>query len=293
MTQEASGDGAQPKPLLRTLDERYYEVCDDGYHTIHVDTPHGALDFCGIKHDNDPESETTARVKRELGAFVAKDSERPKVVVIEGWRDRGLIDDSEDDIVRQRGEAGLAEQMAQQAGIEIATVEPELHELFATLSETHAPDEVFYWLVAQQASQWGREDTVPDDGSKQAERHQRVTDTHLAEFVDRLEGSLGHEPSFNEISHSFEILSETHERLFGGELDWNDTEHFDAVANPVETGSVINDIMRESVVLRDRAIVAGLKKYLDKGYDVFAVYGDAHAYTTEPALRAMQTTQAI
>ena len=288
MTQEVSGDGARPDPQFRTLDKRYYEVCDDGYDTIHVHTAHGSLDFCGIKHDNDPESETTTRVKRELGAFIENDSERPKVVVIEGWRNRGAIEDSEDDIVRQRGEAGLAERMAQQAGIEVASVEPELHEQFTTLCEAHAPDEVFYWLVAQQASQWGREDIVPDDGSKQAERHQRVTDTHLAEFVERLEGSLGHVPSFNEISHSFEILSDTHKRLFGGELDWNDTKHFDAVANPVETGSVINDIMRESVVLRDQAIVAGLKKYLDKGYDVFAVYGDAHAYTTEPALRAMQ-----
>lgn len=288
MTQEVSGDGARPDPQFRTLDERYYEVCDDGYDTIHVDTAHGSLDFCGIKHDNDPESETTTRVKRELGAFIENDSERPKVVVIEGWRNRGAIEDSENDIVRQRGEAGLAERMAQQAGIEVASVEPELHEQFTALCEAHAPDEVFYWLVAQQASQWGREDIVPDDGNKQAERHQRVTDTHLAEFVERLEGSLGHVPSFNEISHSFEILSDTHKRLFGGELDWNNTKHFDAVANPVETGSVINDIMRESVVLRDQAIVAGLKKYLDKGYDVFAVYGDAHAYTTEPALRAMQ-----
>lgn len=270
---------------IRPIHKEYFEV--DEYPTIHVDRPAGnSLDFCGIEHSNDPDGYMIDRVRRELGAFLDKPSEHQKLVLLEGWRGphTDMDDLSENELVRRRGEEALADRMARQAGVEIASPEPPSDEEFTRLCQEFPSNQVFYWLVARQAVQWGREVPLADNH----EERQHAVRRKFDDFVKLLGNTLGHTPSFQDIGVSFGVMADTHRELFGGELDWNDLEHFNAHANPIDEHSVINTIHNRSNQIRDIHILGEISKALAAGKDVFAVYGDGHAYTLEPALRKLE-----
>lgn len=278
---------------IRPISKDYLDV--DEYPTIHVETPEGnTLDFCGIVHANNPDDpndkEMLDRVKQELGNFLSRSSDHEKIVLLEGWRGPQTDMDnlSEDGLVRAGGEVALADRMARQAGIEIASPEPDGKEEFDQLCREFPSDEVFYWYVARQAVQWEREEAVPssDQSNEQSERRERVQDK-FQDLVGKLEDTLGHPPSFRETLGSFEVLSETHRRLFESELDWNDIGHFEAHANPLDDNSVMNTIHNRSNQIRDEHIAQVIQEQIWAGKDVFCVYGDGHAYTLEPALREL------
>ncbi|MDB5176709.1 MAG: hypothetical protein JWN75_377 [Candidatus Saccharibacteria bacterium] len=275
---------------IRPIRKEYLDI--DEYPTIHVEAPKGnTLDFCGIVHANNPDNpndkEMLDRVKQELGDFLSRDSEHEKIVLLEGWRGpQTTMDDlSEDDLVRTGGEVALADRMARQAGVEIASPEPDGKEEFDQLCKEFPADEVFYWYVARQAVQWGREEAVPSSSQidEQNQRRERVQDKFHV-LVGKLEDTLGHPASFLETLGSFELLAETHQRLFKSELDWNDIGHFEAQANPLDDNSVMNKIHNRSNQIRDEHIAEIIQKQIHDGKDVFCVYGDGHAYTLEPAL---------
>lgn len=275
---------------IRPIHKEYLET--DEYSTIHVEAPEGnTLDFCGIAHSNNPDNpndkEMLDRVKQELGDFLSRSSDHEKIVLLEGWSGpQTTMDDlSEDDLVRAGGEVALADRMARQAGIEIASPEPDGKEEFDQLCKEFSSDEVFYWYVARQAVQWGREEAVPNSDriDEQNQRRERVQDK-FHDLVGKLEDTLGHPPSFHETLGSFELLAETHQRLFESELDWNDIGHFEAHANPLDDNSVMNRIHNRSNQIRDEHIAEIIQKQIYEGRDVFCVYGDGHAYTLEPAL---------
>lgn len=270
---------------IRPIHKEYMDQHE--YPTIYVEAPGGnTLDFCGVVHSNDPDGYMIGRVRRELGAFLDKPSDHPKLVLLEGWHGpRTNLDElSEDDVVRRSGEEALADRMTRQAGVDIASPEPPLSEEFAQLCEEFPAHHVFYWLVARQAVQWGRE--VPLEPETQDGRR-RLVQQEFEDFAGVLTSTLGHVPSFQEVGASFSVVADTHRELFGSELDWNDLEHFDAQANPLDTNSTINEIHNRSNYIRDTHIAAEIKKAIDDGKDVFALYGDGHAYTLEPALRAL------
>jgi|GEM_PF-6200945 len=280
-------------PMLRPMDKQQY-LAQDEYPTIHVEGSQGnTLDFCGVMHGNNPDDPNEKymldRAKRELGDFLSKPSEHEKLVLLEGWKGpRTSMDElTEDQLVRAGGEEALADRMARQAGAEIASPEPPRDEEFDQLCQEFPSNQVFYWLVARQAVQWGRE--VPLAGADADERREAVQQKFDG-LVKLLGDTLGHVPSFQEIGASFGVMAETHRELFASELDWNDLEHFNAHANPLDDNSVINDIMRRSNQIRDMHVAAEIKKAMDAGKDVFALYGDGHAYTLEPALRSLGTS---
>lgn len=271
--------------LIRPIHKEYMEQHE--YPTIHVETPSGTtLDFCGIDHSNDPEGYMINRVRKELGDFLHKPTNNAKLVMLEGWKQpRTIMDElSEDELVRQGGEEALADRMTRQAGVEIMSPEPPLSEEFAKLCDEFPAHHVLYWLVARQAVQWGRQ--VPLWPDQQDERRHEVQQK-FDDFTELLRGTLGHVPSFQEVGASFSMITDTHRELFDGELDWNDLEHFDAHANPLEENSVINTIHNRSNQIRDEHIAGKISEALQSGKDVFAVYGDGHAYTLEPTLRSM------
>lgn len=278
---------------IRPIHKEYLDT--DEYPTVHVETPRGnTLDFCGIVHSNNPDDPNDKymldRVKRELSDFLSRPSEHEKIVLLEGWKGPRLAEDdlSEDALVRLGGEEALADRMARQTGIEIASPEPDGKDEFDQLCKEFPSGEVFYWYVARQAVQWEREEPIPsgDRASEQGERRGRVQDK-FHDLVTKLESTLGHPPSFRETLGSFELLSETHERLFGNEINWNDIGHFEAHANPLDDNSVINAIHNRSNQIRDEHIVRVIQEQIRAGKDVFCVYGDGHAYTLEPALREL------
>lgn len=275
---------------IRPIRKEYLDINE--YPTIHVETPEGnTLDFCGIVHSNNPDEPNDKymldRVKRELGNFLSRPSDHEKIVLLEGWRGARTTMDglSENALVRAGGEEALADRMARQAGVEIASPEPDRKEEFDQLCKEFPSAEVFYWYVARQAVQWGREEPISssDQINEQDKRRERVQDK-FHDLVGKLEDTLGHPPSFRETLGSFELLSETHRRLFKSELDWNDIGHFEAHANPLDDNSVMNKIHNRSNQIRDEHIVQVIQDHIHAGKDVFCVYGDGHAYTLEPAL---------
>ncbi len=270
---------------IRPIHKEYLEQHE--YPTIHVETAAGTtLDFCGVEHSNDPNGHMINRVRKELGDFLREPSSNQKLVLLEGWRGPHTDTDdlAEDELVRRGGEEALADRLARQAGVEIASPEPSRSDEFAKLCDEFPSHQVFYWLVARQAVQWGRE--VPLRADQPSERRQEVQ-RKFESFTDVLESALGHVPSFQEVGTSFGVVAATHRELFGGELDWNDLEHFDAHANPIDENSVVNEIHNRSNQIRDEHILGEIKTALHEGKNIFAVYGDGHAYTLEPALRSL------
>ena len=278
-----------PVDRIRPINKEYLET--DEYPTIHVETQAGTtIDFCGVEHSNDPDGYMINRVRQEFGDFLSKPSGHEKLVMLEGWRGpRIAMDDlPESEMVQQAGEEALADRMARQAGVEIVSPEPPVDKEFQQLCQEFPSNQVFYWYAARQAVQWGREHPVDPESTagQRAERHEIVQEK-LEYLTSRLEETLGHPPSFRETTASLEMLQATHEELFGGELDWDDIEHFNDHANPIDENSVINKIHNRSNQIRDEHILAEIAKASHAGKDIFAVYGDGHAYTLEPALRTL------
>lgn len=285
---------------LRRATTEYFDETSRGYPTVHVETPAGrTLDFCGVKHfsTSSPDRSIPERVDSEVSEFLQHESDGPKTVMIEGWRE-GKYDDTADmsdrELVDTHGEMALVERRAKAAGAEIMSPEPSMHEEFEELCQEFPPNQVYYWLVMRQAEQWTREDAVPKkrpwNKEKRQQRHERVVDTHLSEYADRLQDALGHAPSFGEVTQSLEMLQSTHAELFGGEIDWNDTKFLQKITNPIEDprrdSTVINRIGQRSNEIRDQHIAGTIKSRLDAGSDVFAVYGDLHAWTQKPLLES-------
>lgn len=285
----------QVESHLRDVGKEYFMVTEQQeLPPIKIETETGGrLTFVGTKHTNNPDDPFFGRLRTEWNDFLKKQRKGHKpIVVLEGWRDGPLSEISESDIIRSRGEVGLMDTLAIKSEIEIRRYEPPEDEEFEQLADEFGAQTVFYWMVARQATQWAREDTVarrlPWNKKKRAERHDRVTDTHLSDYVSLLEGALGHSPSFNEISRSFAALQDTHRELFNSELDWNDTKHFYHQANPTESNSVINDIHRASNKIRDEYLFKKLEKDLHEAADLFVVYGDGHAWSLQDKLRRLE-----
>lgn len=274
---------------IRPITREYLDIHE--YPTIHVETTQGnTLDFCGVEHSNDPGGYMIGRVRRELGDFLEKPSDYQKVVMLEGWRGPRTDMDAlpEEEIIRRAGEEALGDRMTRRAGIEIASPEPPRDVEFAELCREFPSNEVFYWLVARQAVQWGREVPLPENGTSEAlEKRRQTVQQKFDDLVDILSDSLGHVPSFQDIGTSFNVLADTHREMFGNEIDWHNLGHFDAHANPIDNNSVINSIHNRSNQIRDEYIANEIKKALDEGKDIFAIYGDGHAYTLEPVLKGL------
>lgn len=281
------------KDEIRPISREYLET--DEYPTIHVVASAGnTLDFCGIQHSNDPDNPNDRymldRIKNELGEFLERPSDHQKIVLLEGWKGpRTAMDElSEDNLIRAGGEEALADRMVRAADVEIMNPEPDRKEEFDQLCREFPENEVFYWFVARQAVQWGREHPVPPaDQIEQRDERQQAVRQKFDQLVTTLEDTLGREPSFRETTASFDMLQQTHAELFGGELDWHDIGHFAAQANPIDEHSVINTIMNRSNRIRDEHILGKIKESMDAGKDIFALYGDGHAFTLEEALRQL------
>ncbi len=282
----------RPHEQIRPITGDYFEV--DEYPTIHVDLPGGnMLDFCGIVHANNPDDPNDKymldRVKSEVGAFLDTPSDREKLVLLEGWKGPRTEMDGlpEDQLVRRGGEEALADRMVRSAGVEIASPEPPAKDEFEQLCQEFPPDQVFYWYVARQAVQWGREHPVTEEGSSEYQERGEVIREKFDMLTERLTETLGHPPTLENTASALDAITETHRQLFDNELDWDDIGHFAAHANPIDDNSVINKIHNRSNQIRDEYIFHKIEKATASGKDVFAVYGDGHAYTLEPALRAL------
>ncbi|MFZ1361082.1 MAG: hypothetical protein WAS27_03615 [Candidatus Saccharimonadales bacterium] len=284
---------------LRKMDEQYYSDVDAGRFDkpIEVALPAGnELRFRGVMHSNNPEEELHASIKEQFESAldVNAGSGRKMIVVLEGWRDGDRPKgETVEEAIRARGENGQMEQLARAAteaghDVEIHNYEPDSVEEFEQLIEEFGAEKAIYWHVLRQASQWAREhpfdeNTTPDD---LAERQKQITENQLASHLESLRTALGHNPSMNEVSLSFEMLNTVHHDITGEDrMDWNDLEHIYMSGTPVGERNFVNDIMRRSNEIRDEHILARITEDAQAGHDVFAVYGHGHAYTMEPALR--------
>lgn len=272
----------------REFTKEYYRNTNSGYYPIYEN---GSA-FIGFMHDNDPDSKNIQKLEDDFIKFATAEGE--KTVILEGYSTSHF--DAQEPVaqaISARGENGLIEKRAHEESIEIKGVEPSAYEEFRRLADEFGVEETLYWYTIRQAAQWAREDAVPRNfpwnKAKRGERHSRVIDTHLDEYIDRLEAAAGHTPSFQEVSLSFQMLNDVHDRYFGGELDFNDTNHFNTYANPFnypdDKGRVFTEIHRRSNQIRDEALVEGVKSEVRDGKKVFVVYGHSHIWQNEALLK--------
>jgi hypothetical protein len=76
-----------------------------------------------------------------------------------------------------------------------------------------------------------------------------------------------------------------HRKIFGKELDLSDKDAVRRIQSPVSNESVINDIARASLKVRDCAILDSIGKFWEEGKNIFVVYGATHAIIQERAIR--------
>jgi hypothetical protein len=255
--------------LLLNLDEYNKKEFSVPY-IYHIEKSNQLLAYFGATHTYDQTHPQFQKLEQEWRQFDSFPSKR-KIAFSEG----GLRPSSGslEDALQKHGEQGYLKWLADQSGIEIFCPDPDVSSIYAGLKSKYSQDEIFYYLVIEIAYQWNRTDkrnSFPE---------------YFRYYVDKFKNKLQWPRYDFSIVHA-KIL---HKQIFGSMFDPNATRFFARQLDPAQKNSKFNQLSRDETILRDVAIVAGIKEYWEKGYSIFVVFGSGHAVIQERALKQLLT----
>jgi len=171
--------------------------------------------------------------------------------------------------VKQRGEVGAGQNLAQTAGVPIQCPEPDDTQQRQSLSEKFDPDEVVYTLIVQNLGAWFRR-TNPS-----------------TTFQEAIERTLKREANFSKIygfTPDNKWLLEQHAKLFGSQ-NLEDRQFLDSITDPRTTKLKINKIVAARTQIRNDYILNNIQDAWSEGKSIFIVYGRGHATVLIPQLQ--------
>lgn len=225
------------------------------------------LRYVGTKHSFDPDDPIFDEIRSQWKKFISE-SKDPRVVVVES-EEREIGQTERDAILNQGGEGGFITYLANSEQIPRVALEPTTSERLEALAEKFPKEQVLYNYAATIIFQWNNLTEQPD----------------FRDYVHYFMQNAQRETKWSGIDFSLELIKNTHQELFDRPFDHTNGDFFHRIINPSRNDTVINKISREGDIIRDVAVVEGIKKLWDEGKSVFVVYGVHHAIMQEPALK--------
>lgn len=232
-------------------------------YVLHYGAEDQNLTFFGSVHTADLESPQWGVLEDEWHKFISG-SNSDKILIFEkfGSEVGGL--DRQSAIV-QHGETGLALWLAKESGVD--AISPQTTHLEAVKmlqSKGYTTKEIMTYYFARQMHQWARQDK---EIAPSWEKYMADTIKHYNELE-----CWGEELTLAKTLDWFEEKS-------GKEFDENDIKSFYDISDPSQ-----NPVSAFSGKMQDLALQEAIVANINKGNDVFVVYGSGHAIRLEPVL---------
>ncbi len=239
----------------------------DAPFTLELKNDRQALYYFGANHSRDLNNHQYTILREYWARFLRETAGRNQIVLTEG-RLRSPKE-SEAEAIKHGGEGGFATYLASQEGVTVACPDLGPSELMASLSE------------------FTKEEFLLGEFISYADHIKRRLHRKL-EVLPRIQVWCDWEKQQN-IWEGVDITPENilkiYERILG--RPFSEEENFNAIHDPNNTGTRINELARAASDLRDMNVVSEIERYWNEGKSIFVVFGSGHLIIEEPALREL------
>lgn len=231
------------------------------------------LYYFGEKHVYDPAHEQFAKVREFWNAFLVETASlggqaKKRIAFIEGGMGAEFSDETE--AILKEGGMGFITYLARKEGIEVYSPEPSPAYERGELEKEFSREEIQYYYFARQVHQWCRlKEPRPD------------FESYINQYVEMDRVRSG----WADFDFSIDGMKKIHTNMFGTSFDENDFDFFTKTVNPIDEGSVINNVSKCSGMIRDEFIVKEIQRYMADGYSIYVQFGSSHAVMQEGVLR--------
>lgn len=250
--------------MTQIYDERDKQGLSDEPYLLAYTSTAQSLTFFGSRHVNDPEDKQFTEIESLWDQFL--DSPGKKMALCEGGL-RSIEGKTKDEAIRLDGDPGFICWLANQAGIEVISPEPdralEVRELVGAFGSRKT---ALYYFV-RRIYQWARTDF----------RRQPNINHYIESFIETFP-----KDELESFEMTLENLFELFKEETGKELSLIERATLSNLKNPGKS-----EVATKSSEYRNETIFEMIRRYKTDGYSVFAVYGSGHAIVLEPALKAL------
>ncbi|MFZ0871753.1 MAG: hypothetical protein WAM90_13650, partial [Rhodanobacter sp.] len=219
----------------------------------------------GTEHQLDPR----APMYRRMAAIF--DRVQPQFILHESTAPDDLAIETRDQAIRRGADLGFTVQLVRQSGIPTESAGAPTREEMTELLAHHSADEVFVYLVATRLVGSYRN---PDLGENASE-YQAFFDSQI----------VGNGVPVQRGWEAWDGFLREYHRVAGRPLTaktWDPQ-----LLDPTLSLGRLNEVARTSDTLRDRYLLAAIRRSLQKYDRVIVVFGDDHVLALEPALEGV------
>ncbi|MFB6212323.1 MAG: hypothetical protein ABEI53_00685 [Candidatus Magasanikbacteria bacterium] len=236
------------------------------------------LYYFGSKHIfNLKEAEEIRKPLKNFWKDFLENTDGQKFVFIEGTAKDVVPDqkfESEEEAIEKWGEGGLITYLARKENIQVKGPEPGPKECAKRLEEKFSKEQIFYYYTIR---------SLAYRYKKRGNNRIEDIDSFLEDLISKWKDQLG----WKDFDFSTSKLEEIHKNNFSGKFNPYDYKFFDAIRRPGWKSTITNKIAQETGQIRNQVIVEEIWKEINENKNVFTVFGLAHAYMQEPALRSL------
>jgi hypothetical protein len=223
------------------------------------------LSALGTQHLHSPDHPNVKLIEAQWDNFLAM-PHAPKIVLVEQQviGNASIYTATKEEAVLRAGEKGLVTYLAQNFNIPVAGTEPRnIFDGSADFFNEFSLDEIAYYLWASQLYHFSM---------------RGLPISSLAEYTHHALSWLQQFTVWQNFDLSVNHLTHIHYQYFKGEIDLTNPLFFKVITYTGFKNTVFNQLSTQVNLLRDVAMVQTTLSYLDQGYAVYLLLGEAHIY---------------
>lgn len=223
--------------------------------------------YFGGNHSRSISNPQYALLDSQWNKFLSATDEKKRIVMVEG----GVppVKDSKSSTISNYAEVGYVTWLSSNDHVRTVSPEATIKEQAKILLKDFTKDELAYYYFARVVYQW---------------QHFKAPKPEMKKYINSFLVKDKKQLIWKAYDFSIKHMEKIHMVLFGEPINYNDKAFFNELLNPYGE-AIINRIHRQTAYLRDVAIVGAIKKELEKGKSIFAVFGSSHAVMQKPELR--------
>ncbi len=264
--------------------KQYAEIEHETPYIFELQNDHAHLLYFGARH--------TATLPSDMFDSIRHAFERlqPRVVFVEGLQTKSanaeantkVASMSYAEVIHEGGEPMYTVKLAVEHDVHWRCPEPEDADLYRYLEQVggYSRQQLAAWNVLHVLPQWQRQETLCN------------FEDYAAGFIRMFKQAT----QWEGFDYSYEHTIKIAEEILGRKIKLNDEQEANDRIDPIpwpgseRHWSVINEICQASSRFRDEEIVRQIYEEIEKGGNIFVVYGSSHAAMQEPAFKYLFRT---
>lgn len=235
--------------------------------TLEIKNEKQKLFYFAANHSRNPRNEQYPKLRSYWSDFLKETAGKDRIVLVEGWLKPPASNELE--AIKNGAEGDFITYLAHQQGVPVVCPDLSPSELMTLLPEFTKEEFLLSEFV------------MYADHLKQRLHRRLSVLPSLQAWCDWEKK----QKTWEGLEITPENILEVYERIL--RRPFNEEENFNAIENPNNTGTRINDLNRAASNLRDARIVSEIRRYWDEGKNILVVFGSGHLIIEEPALRAL------